>query len=180
MPIPIYLKEEELYNSATQEFIQVKAKTVYLEHSLVSIQKWEQKWHIPFLKDTPKTREQEQDYIRCMSMSGPLSDVDLMRFRQSDLIRINDYIQDPMTATTFNNKNARHSRRILTAEVIYAQMIHYGVPFECKKWHLNSLMTLLRACYEEEAPKKKMGKKDLYSRYNQIEAANRKRYGFRG
>lgn len=180
--ITIHLKEEELYDSEKQEFTTVKAKTVHLEHSLISIHEWEKKWHIPFLREFPKkTREQEMDYFRCMSIDGPLSDYDLMRFTAEDIKRVNDYIRDPMTATTFkDDPHMRKDNRVITAELLYSRMITYGVPFECRKWHLNSLMTLLRACYEDNKPKKKMSKKDTYNRYNQIEAANRRRFGLHG
>lgn len=179
--ITIHLKEDEFYNSETQEFLTVKAKTVRLEHSLISIHEWEKKWHIPFLRDDkPKTMEQELDYFRCMSIDGPLSDQDLMRFTQKDIEAVNKYISDPMTATTFKESGGRGRNTILTAERIYSRMISYGIPFECRKWHINSLMTLIRVCYEDNKPKKKMGKKDLYNRYNQIESANRRRYGLHG
>lgn len=179
--ITINLKEEELYDSSKQEFLTVKAKTVQLEHSLVSIHKWEQKWHVPFLREEPKkTREQENDYIKCMAINGPLTDLDLVRFTNNDLKRINDYINDPMTATKFVENSKGRGQKILTSEMLYSRMITYGIPFECRKWHLNSLMTLIRVCYEDNRPKKKMSKKDTYNRYNQIEAANRRRYGLHG
>lgn len=178
--ITINLKEEELYDSSKQEFFTVKAKTIQLEHSLVSIQKWEQKWHVPFLLDRKKTTEQELDYFRCMSINGPISDTDLMRLTADDVNRLNDYINDPMTATKFVENPKGRGQKILTAEMLYSRMISYGIPFECRKWHLNSLMTLIRVCYEDNRPKKKMSKRDTYNRYNQIEAANRRKYGLHG
>lgn len=178
--ITINLKEEELYDSSKQEFFIAKAKTIQLEHSLVSIQKWEQKWHVPFLLDKKKTVEQQLDYFRCMSINGPITDSDLMRFTAEDTNKVNDYIKNPMTATKFVEEEKGKGRKILTAEMLYSRMISYGIPFECRKWHLNSLMTLIRVCYEDNKPKKKMSKRDTYNRYNRIEAANRRKYGLHG
>lgn len=180
--IAIHLEEAEYYDRDKQEFFTEKAKTLQLEHSLVSIQKWEQKWHVPFLKENPpKTREQELDYIRCMSINGPVTDTDIARLTKEDLIRVNKYIKDPMTATWFREDNApKRKQKIHTAETLYSQMISYGVPFECRKWHLNSLMTLLRVCYEDNKPKKKRNRKDVMRDYNRIEAENRRKYGLHG
>lgn len=183
--ITILLPEiHEIYNPEDRTFTEVnwKEKTLHLEHSLVSVQKWEQKWHKPFLGKEEKTLEQQMYYIKCMAVDGKLTDTDIRRLTQDDIKRINDYILDPATATWFanNGREIGKDKVIITAERIYGQMVGYRIPFECKKWHLNSLMTLIRVCAENNKPRKKMRKQDIYDKYDAINRANKAKYHTKG
>lgn len=129
-----------------------------LKHSLISVSKWESKWHKPFLdKRHELTDEEFLDYIRCMSLTSfPEEAIQNLSF--ANRLDIKKYIEDPQTATWFNNHNSPPpSEKIITNEIIYSQMIQLGIPLDpCQKWHLNHLLTLIRVCAENEMPQKKM------------------------
>lgn len=175
----------EYFNPKTNEFIQVKEKSLSLEHSLVSISKWESTWHKPFLGKEKKSKAEILDYVRCMTLTQNVNKSDYYRLTESDFAKIEAYIDDPMTATTFtiNKKNETPSRKnstVITNEIIYYWMIEYGVPMECQKWHLNRLLTLIRVCKINNSPKKKMSQKDLLNRNRNLNASRRKALGTRG
>ena len=171
----------DLFNEETEEFIPVKSHTIQLEHSLVSISKWESKWCKSFLSSGEKTYEETVDYIKCMTVT-PNVDPNLYRYlTQEHIKKVNDYIIAPMTATTFSEtKGKGNSRSIITSEVIYYQMVAYNIPFECEKWHLNRLLTLIKVCSIKNEPPKKMGKRELMSRNAALNAARRQRLNSKG
>lgn len=155
-------------------FIYVKEQSLTLEHSLVSISKWESKWNKPFLSKTQKTYAETIDYIRCMTLTQNVDPSVYYRLTNEIIEEINKYIDAPMTATTFSNsKTKAPSREIITAEIIYYWMIALQIPFECQKWHLNRLLTLIRVCNIKNSPPKKMSKKDLMKRNHSLNAARR-------
>ena len=180
MPIKISIPETELYDEENNVFIYVKKQDISLEHSLVSLQKWEQRWKVPFLSPyTNKTAEMMQDYIRCMTITQNVEPDTYRAIPASEYKRIVDYIQDPMTATTIHSKE-RKSRDILTAEVIYYWMIEHGIPSEYRKWHLNSLLMLINVCSEERAPKKQRSQRETADYYRKVNAMNRARFNSKG
>lgn len=173
--LTLHFDAEELFNSQTGEFVAGKEETLELEHSLISISKWEAKWKRPFLSKGPANTEEVIDYVRCMTIGRAPDPLIYTRIRESHIKEIVKYIDDSMTATWFNDRKGRPRRRsnsVMTSEVIYWQMITLGVPFECQKWHLNRLLTLIRVCDEKEQPPKKMGQNDILK---QNYAANAKR-----
>ena len=158
--LTITIPEQELFNELTNEFVRTKSHTIQLEHSLVSLSKWESKWNKPFLSKDDKTIEQTLDYIQCMTITQNIDPM-VYRFLTDENIRdINDYIDAPMTATTFPDKGYP-SREIITSEIIYYWMISLNIPMECQKWHLNRLLTLIRVCNVKNAPAKKMSRKEI-------------------
>lgn len=171
----------EQWDERKQEFVQTKVQTLQLEHSLVSLSKWESKWNKPFLSKGDKTVEETLDYIKCMTINQPV-DPDVYNGLTSEHIeQINKYIEAPMTATTFNdNKQGGRNREVVTAELIYYWMIALNIPFECQKWHLNRLLTLIRVCNVKNAPPKKMSKRATASQYAQLNAARRQQLNTRG
>ena len=179
--LKITIPKGELFNEETQEFITCKEQIIQLEHSLVSLSKWESKWHKPFLGKDEKTFEETTDYVRCMTITQNV-DPNVYRFLSNENIEeINNYIVDPMTATTFfEEKTGSGKKEIITSEVLYYYMIALNIPFECQKWHLNRLMTLIKVCDIKSQPPKKMGKKATINHYAALNAARRKQLNSKG
>lgn len=171
----IVIPEGEIYNSKENLFIPVKEKSLSLEHSLVSISKWESKWQKPFLSnDVKKTNEELIDYIRCMTLTQNVDPMDYYRLGKKEIAQIKEYIEAPMTATTFSDREKGGSKQVITAEIIYYWMIALNIPFECQKWHLNRLLTLIKVCNIKNAPPKKMSKSEIIARNRSLNEARRK------
>lgn len=164
----------ELFDENTNEFIEIKGQTIALEHSLVSISKWESKWKVPFMNNKSMTNEQVLDYIRCMTLTQNVNPILYTNLSQEHLIAIRNYIDDPMTATWFN-ETKKVNREIITSELIYYWMIESNVPMECQKWHLNRLLTLIKVINDKREPKKKMSRRDIYKQNAALNAARKAR-----
>ena len=175
----IVIPDQEFFNEETQEFFTLKGQTLQLEHSLVSLSKWESKWNKPFLSKNEKTLKETIDYIRCMTITQNVKPYIYDMLTNENILDINKYIDSPMTATTFNVNNTP-SREIVTSEIIYYWMISLNIPLECQKWHLNRLLTLIRVCNLKNAPSKKMSKKEIMSRNAALNAARRKKLNTKG
>lgn len=176
--LTVTIPPTETWDPVAEEFRVSKGETITLKHSLISMNKWESKWCKPFMPLTkqPKTYEETIDYIRCMTVSKPINPEAYYCIPESEIKRINEYIESPMTATTIRTRDAKPNRQQVTAELIYYWMISYGIPFECEKWHLNRLMTLIRVCSamnESNNPKAKRPKPNLAER-SALNAARRK------
>lgn len=171
----------EQWDEQKQEFIQTKGQTLQLEHSLLSLSKWESKWNKAFLSKTSKTHEETLDYIKCMTLNQNV-DPDVYNCLSNKHIElINNYIVAPMTATHFSeDKGSKQNREVVTSELIYYWMIALNIPFECQKWHLNRLLTLIRVCNIKNQPAKKMSKRATASQYAQLNAARRQRLNSKG
>ena len=179
--LTIKIPDTEYYNEETSQFVSVKERMIDLEHSLVSLSKWEAKWCKPFLGKDQKTSEEVRDYIRCMIIDRNVPDNILYALSKQQEKQIVDYIDEKMTATTFSDiSSASKSREVITSEIIYYWMISLNIPFECQKWHLNRLLTLIRVCSIKNAPPKKMGRNSILSRNAQINAARKKQLNTRG
>ena len=166
MPITVTIPAgAEAYDSESNEFFSVdKPISITMEHSLVSIQKWEQHWHIPFLdKRHARTTEQTLDYLRCMTLSKNVEDYVYLLIPRSEVNRIKEYIEDPMTATTIKDSGGHKEQELKTAEVLYCDMITLGIPFECRKWHLNSLIMLINVCAEKQKPQKNKSRSEIFA-----------------
>jgi len=179
--LQITIPAGERWDEGKQEFIQVKGHTLQLEHSLISLSKWESKWCKAFLSNKDKTYEETMDYIKCMTIT-PNVDPDIYNYLTSDNInQINEYIGAPMTATYFSeDKSRKAGREVVTAELIYYWMISLNIPFECQKWHLNRLLALIRVCNIKNQPPKKMSKREIMSRNAALNAARRSQMGTTG
>lgn len=177
----ITIPKSELWDEKKGEFIYTKEQTLQLEHSLVSISKWESKWCVPFHDRKEKTIEQVIDYIKCMTITQNVDPNVYKALTRENIDEINNYITAPMTATTFSGEQqGRPSREIITSELIYYWMIALEIPPEYQKWHLNKLLTLIRVCNIKNQPSKKMSKKDVMSRNARLNAARRKSMGTKG
>jgi len=182
--LTLHIDGQEGFNSDTNEFVTIKETTLQLEHSLISLKKWEQKYHVPFLdKKNDKTPEQWVYYIKCMTITQNV-DPNVFKYMSSENVKkVTEYIEDPMTATWFSdNKNAKNGfnkNEIVTAEIIYYWMIELNIPIEFEKWHLNQLMTLIRVINIKHDPKK-MGKKEQAMQRSMLNAQRRARAHSRG
>jgi oligoribonuclease NrnB/cAMP/cGMP phosphodiesterase (DHH superfamily) len=171
----------EQWDEAKQEFIYTKEQTLSLEHSLVSLSKWESKWCKAFLTKDEKTFEETLDYIKCMTLTQNVDPEVYNYLTNGNIKEINEYIEAPMTATYFSDeKTSKISREQVTAELIYYWMIALNIPFECQKWHLNRLLTLIKVCNIKNQPPKKRSKKDIMSRNAALNAARRKQLNTKG
>lgn len=180
--LQIHIPESEYYDEVNNEFVEVKAQTLQLEHSLISLSKWEAKWCKPFLSKQDKTYEETLDYIKCMTIQQNVDPAVYSRLTKQQIQEINDYIAAPMTATYFseNQKAGGKSGEQVTNELIYYWMISAQIPFKCETWHLNRLLTLIRVCSVKNQPPKKMSKKATASKYAALNAARRQQLGTNG
>ena len=152
-----------------------------MEHSLLSLSKWEMKWHKPYLSKEPKSEEENMDYIRCMCITEPNDPNVFLAMTNKNVQDIAAYISNPMTATTFHRRDNRPSREIITNELIYFWMTNFNIPFDpCQKWHLNRLMTLIEVASIKNQPPKKMSNREILSQNAALNAARRAKYGTRG
>lgn len=178
--LTITIPRQERWDEANQEFINSEETQIKLEHSLVSVSKWEAKHRRSFLSGGPKDAEEIKDYIRCMLLDEE-DEPAIERLTKSNINEITAYIQSPMSATYLReDKNSGGSGGDkITSELIYYYMITLGVPFECQYWHLNRLLTLIRVC----AAKNRTGKhsrKDMLRSNSAINAARRAKSGSLG
>ena len=169
---------KELWDENRQEFLPPsKSQSIQLEHSLVSLSKWEAKWNRAFLSKREKTTEEMIDYIRCMTITKDIDPDIYYRLSAANIKEIDEYIGAPMTATYFpDDKIMGHSRDTVTSELIYYWMIALNIPFECQKWHLNRLFALIKVCNIKNSSTKKMSKSEVLRRNAEINAARRKRH----
>ena len=172
--LKIIIPAIEQYDELNNEFIISKEQELCLEHSLISVSKWESKWKKPFLSRDKKNLEETNDYIKQMVITDNISESVYLLLTKNNIDAINAYISDNMTATKINDQKKGPSGEIITSEIIYHWMISYNIPFECQKWHLNRLLTLINVCNIKSNPPKKMSKRDLMSRNAAINAARKK------
>lgn len=181
--LELAIPERELFIEQTQEFRTVKAQTLQLEHSLVSLSKWESKWHIPFLDKKDKTDEQILDYVRCMTITQHVNPDVYLSFTPEIFDTIQKYIANPMTATWFSEReNKKPQKEVITSEVIYCWMVAQNIPVEFQKWHLNRLLTLIRVCSIKNAPPgtNKMSKREAMNQQRDLNAERRARLNSKG
>ena len=170
----------EMWDESKQEFISTKEQVLQLEHSLVSLDKWESKWCKPFQSKTPKTDEETLDYIKCMTITQNVDPEVYNYIPNSTMLEIQKYIEAPMTATTFSDDKGKGGRQVITAEVIYYWMIAQNIPPEYRKMHLNKLMAIIRTCSVMSQPPKKMSQRELMRRNSSLNAARRRQHNTKG
>lgn len=175
----------ELYDEAKEEFVGITKETnLQVEHSLLSISKWESKWHKPFIGNNfteKKTKEELIDYIRCMTVTQKVDPIVYYGINNQILSKVSAYIEDSMTATTFTEEqNKKFNNDIITAEIIYYWMVTLGIPFECEKWHLNRLIALIRVCSIKNQGEQKMPPREAAAYRQALNAARLKQYNTHG
>jgi hypothetical protein len=163
------------------EFVTPTGMTIELEHSLVSLSKWEAQWEKPFLIDTEKSVDETFSYIHAMVLTPEVTLKDVKTFPQETIAVIDEYINRKMTATWFSNAEpSKKSSETITSELIYYWMIALQVPIECETWHLNRLITLIRVCNQKNSPPKKMSREEVLRRQREQNAARRAASGSAG
>lgn len=179
--LQITIPAVELFDETINEFVYTKEQTLQLEHSLVSLSKWEAKWGKAFLSKNEKTKEEVLDYVKCMTITPNVKPEVYNLLTTENFAQINKYIEAPMTATYISeDKTGKGNREIVTSELIYYWMIALNIPFECQKWHLNRLLTLIRVCNIKNAPPKKRSRRELMSRNAALNAARKKQLNTKG
>lgn len=171
----------EIYDESIDEFITIPETTLKLEHSLVSLSKWESKWCKCFFTKEPKTTEETLDYVRCMTLTQNVKPEVYLCLSEDNLEQIHKYIEAPMTATYVPDNNKQTSNREkITSELIYYWMITLNIPMECQKWHLNRLLTLVKVCNFKNDSPKKMSRGEIMSRNAALNAKRRKQLNSKG
>ena len=180
--LQITIPATEMWDSRKREFVYTREQTLQLEHSLVSISKWESKWCKSFLFTENKSYEESIDYIRCMTLTQNVKPEIYNNLTDDNIEQINNYMKAPMTATTFgkDNRSRKNSGEIVTAETIYYWMIALRIPPEYQKWHINRLITLIRFCELKNQKPTKKNRADIYAQNRALNAARRKQLNTKG
>lgn len=180
--LQVIIPEIDLFDDAKQEFIISKGGILQLEHSLLSLSKWEAKWCKPFISKETKTDEQALDYVKCMTINQNVSPIIYDYIPGNILREISEYIDAPMTATWFNEeKNTKKNKDVITSEIIYYWMIAQNIPMECQKWHLNRLVTLINVCrLKNNPPKNKMNNSEMLANRRALNEARRQQFNTKG
>lgn len=178
--LTITTPQVSLFNDDTQEFIELEPVTLSLEHSLVSLSKWEQKWEKPFLGKEQRTTSETTDYVRCMQISQEVDPIYFEHLSSQNMSDVSDYIAAKMTATMISDNPGGTSNEVVTAELMYYWMIALNIPFECQNWHLNQLLTLIRVCNLKSTPPKKLSRSEIFARNRQLNEERRKQMNTTG
>lgn len=166
MPINITVPGVESFDEETEKFVYSEDTVLELEHSLVSLSKWEQMFHKPFLGKGEKTSEETLEYIKAMCLNSKVDDEVFLRITEANVAVINAYIENPMTATTFANiPGGPASRELITNEIIRYWMVSFQIPLEYETRHLNQLFTLVKVINEKNKPDKNRQKMTAAQRH---------------
>lgn len=175
MPITIVLPSLEAFDDEKQKFVHLESISITLEHSLISLSRWESKWHKFFLGPSDKTDKETLSYIQSMGLYGEIPEEHMARLTEDNLKEIYTYIQDPMTATTFSHISAKTpSREMISSELIYYWMHSMGIDKTCEEWPLARLIALIRLTSEKNQPAKKRNPSDVAAEYRSINERNKK------
>lgn len=177
----IVVPKDEWFNQEDQTFEIFDELELELEHSLISLSKWESKYKKPFLGPASKTPEEILNYVEAMIITPNYSKSIIFRFSQENIEQINDYIESTESATTFGTMPERKGRgEIITSELIYYWMVAFQIPFECQYWHLNRLFALIRICNIKNSKPKKVSRSELAQRNRELNEQRRAQFNTAG
>ena len=178
--LKIVVPGTEMFDDDKQEFVTVGDVELELEHSLVSLSKWESFHEKPFLgKD--KSTEEVISYIKFMTLTPDVPEEVYKHLSENNMTEIQEYLDAKMTATWFNEPpGAPQARDIITAELIYYWMIVFQIPLECQYWHLNRLFTLICVFNIKQSKHKKMSRSEIAARNRELNEQRRKQLGTKG
>lgn len=178
--LTITVPASEFWDERTNEFVSLKQTVIDLEHSLISISRWESKWRKAFLNDDDKTSEEVIDYIKCMTITRNVNPLVYESLTSKNIEEIIEYINTSQTASTVNHFDEPERRIKVTSELIYSWMISLGIPHEFEKWHLSRLLMLIDICAVRNAPAKMMSKSEIMRRNSELNAARRAKFNSKG
>lgn len=180
--LKLHIEQTEHYDEENKTFVMMGGRTLELEHSLLSLSKWESKHQKPFLSTDQKTTEEILDYIRCMILSPDVPSDVIKSLTQMHLDAINDYINSKESATTFGVMPEQNKGRgeVITSELIYYWMVAFNIPFEVETWHLNRLFSLIRVCNVKSQKPKKMSRHEIAQQNRALNEQRKKQFGTSG
>ena len=180
--LEITIPKTELYDSKNNRFVNIEEQTLRLEHSLVSLSKWESKWHKPFLSDRYKpTYEENLDYIKFMTITQNVKPEVYNAITNQQVEQIKEYINTPQTATYFSKEpEGTIDGKEITSELIYYWMSELHINWESQKWHLSRLITLIKIFNAERKPQEKRSESDMWADYEALNKARREKLNLKG
>ena len=171
----------ETWDPVKEEFIYTQgAKNVQLEHSLLSISKWESKYHKPFLETKMSIEELIYYISKCMCITKGVNEDIFLHTPKSLLDEINAYINDPMTATPKLPSDKGPSNEIITSELIYYWMSQGNINWDAERWHLNRLLKLIELTSYKNTPPEKRSKADMFKDRREENARRRALWNTKG
>lgn len=177
----IVVKGEEFFDEETSAFINFDDVVLDLEHSLISLSKWESKFQKPFLSSGDKTNEEVYGYVKAMVLTPSFPEDAIHRLSVQNIKEINEYIDSKQSATTFGEMPKPPGRaETITSELIYYWMVGFNIPWEAETWHLNRLFALIRICNIKQSKPKKMSRSEVAARNRELNAARRAQLGSTG
>lgn len=178
--LTVHIPRVEFYDEALGEFTETEPVTLDLEHSLVSVSKWESRYHKPFLTQENRSTAETLAYIRDMTLTPGVDPKVYLALPEQVLREIGEYISSPMTATTITEVGVKPTRQVITSELIYYWMVALTIPFECENWHINRLLMLIRVCNAKNSTKDKVNRADLLARNRRLNEERKALYGTNG
>lgn len=176
----IVVPASAFWDERSLEFIYVKETSLDLEHSLISISRWESKWKKPFFDDDNKTVEEVLDYVKCMTINKNVDPLIYRSLTPENIEEIINYINASLTASRVTHLDKSDKKIIVTSELIYSWMISLNIPFETEKWHISRLLMLIDICSVRNSPQKKMSKEEIMRRNAELNAARRAKFNSKG
>lgn len=178
--LTIHIPGTEFYDEVSEEFTTTEPVTLELEHSLVSVSKWESRYCKPFLSQDARTSEETINYVRDMTLTHGVDPKVYLAIPDPVLAEIGAYISSPQSATTITEVGVKPTRQVITSELIYYWMVALTIPFECENWHINRLLMLIRVCNAKNSTKDKVNRADLLARNRRLNEERKALYGTNG
>lgn len=179
--LTIVVQGDELWDEEAEKFCYTEDTVLQFEHSLVSLSKWEAKYHKLFLTKEPKTEEEMGGYIQAMLLTPDVPIEVFDRMTKEQFEELDAYINDPMTGSTISEmpQGSRTSER-LSSELIYFWMSQYNIDISHKHDHLNRLFTLIKIHHAKTQKPKKMSKNARAQQMAELNAQRKAQMGTKG